>query len=64
MNYTHASKVVSHAYFDYDSHYKNSTSNIIYYSIVRSFSGKPKSKWIWVPKTNPSGPKSPWVPIT
>ena len=63
-NYTHASKDYTHASFDYDSYYKNSTSNIRYSSIVQSFLGKPKSKWIWVPKTNQSGPKSPWVAIT
>ena len=40
----------------------NSRSNIMYSSIVKSFSRKPKSKWIWVPKTNPNGHKQPWVP--
>ena len=63
-NYSYASKYYSQASFDYDSYFKNSTSNIRYSSIVKSFSGKPKSKWIWVPKANLSRPKSHWVPIT
>ena len=52
----------SYASYNYASYNLNSKSNIMYSSIVRSFSGKPKSKWIWVPKTNSSGPKHPWAP--
>ena len=61
-DHTHTSST-SHMFHDY-SYNVNSSSNIKYSSIVQSFSGKPKSKWIWVPKTNINGPKPPWVPIT
>ena len=59
-DHTHTSSS-SHALHDY-SYDMNSRSNIKYSSIVKSFSGKPKSKLIWVPKTNTNGPKQPWVP--
>ena len=59
-DYSHMS-YSSHAH--HDSFYNmNSKSNISYSSIIRSFSGKSKSKLIWVTKTNLNGPKQPWVP--
>ena len=51
----------SHAFHDH-AYNASSKSNIKYSAIVQSFMGKPKSKWIWVPKSNQNGPKPPWVP--
>ena len=53
----------SHLFHDH-AYNASSNSNIKYSSIVQSFMGKPRSKWIWVPKVNLNGPKPPSVPIT